>query len=197
MFTIGVGTEKGAFLLCSDDREVWSVSAPVLGGWRVTTFGRTPSGDHLLATGSNWYGAAIHRSVDFEEWEQVVDGPAWPDGSNRTLKNVWTIAAAGDRLFAGVDDAGLFSSDDDGRTWWPMAGFNEHETRGGWEPGFGGLSAHRILIDASNPDRMWAGVSAVGVFRSDDGGASWRPVNDGVEKTSPSDEFDDIHGSRS
>ena len=52
--------------------------------------------------------------------------------------------------------------------------------RAAWFPGAGGLCAHALLTDPRDPARLWCGISAVGVFRSDDGGASWRPVNNGV-----------------
>ena len=188
MVTIGVGTEKGAFFLRSGAGSAWDLEGPAHRGWRVTTFGRSPSGDYLLGAGSNWFGASIHRSKDLEAWEQVVDAPAWPEGGGRALKNIWTIAAAGDVLFAGVDDAGLFRSDDDGITWRGVESFNEHETRPGWSPGAGGLAAHRILIDPADPSRMWVAVSAVGVFRTTDGAATWTRRDEGIDTTVPADE---------
>jgi photosystem II stability/assembly factor-like uncharacterized protein len=39
---------------------------------------------------------------------------------------------------------------------------------------------------------LWVAVSAVGVFRSDDGGATWVPRNHGVEPTIPGDEHPEI-----
>ncbi|MEX1208589.1 MAG: exo-alpha-sialidase [Acidimicrobiia bacterium] len=192
MTTIGVGTVKGAFLFRSGSGGSWDLEAPIFKGWAVTAFGRSPSGDHLLAVGSNWFGAAIHRSADLATWEQVVDGPAWLEGAERKLNNIWTIAGVGDSLFAAVDEAGLFRSDDDAASWQPVAGFNEHPTRPGWQPGFGGLAAHRILSDPENPDRMWVAVSAVGVFRTEDGGESWALKNSGVTTVAPNDDYDEI-----
>lgn len=192
MTTIGVGTVKGAFLFRSVDRKSWDLEGPLFKGWAVTSFGRTPSGDHLLAVGSNWFGAAIHRSSDLASFEQIVDGPAWTEGGDRKLNNIWTITRVGDALWAAVDEAGLFRSDDDGGTWHPVEAFNEHPTRPGWQPGFGGLAAHRILTDPQTPDRMWLAVSAVGVFRSEDGGASWTPKNAGVTKVAPNDDHEEI-----
>ena len=185
MVTVGVGTEKGAFLLHSGDRRSWELTGPIHKGWRVTTFGSAPGGDHLLAIGSNWFGAAIHRSADLAEWHQIVDGPSWPDGGDRRLNNVWTIVAVGQRLFAGVDEAGLFVSEDDGAGWQPVNGLNEHATRQHWQPGLGGLAAHRILVDPQDRARMWVGISAVGVFHTADGGETWEPRNEGVEAASP------------
>lgn len=191
MTVIGVGTRKGAWLARRDGRN-WDIEGPFLKGWEIGTFGRAASGRHLLTTSSSWYGAAIHRSPDLAEWTQVVDGPSYGDGSDHKLEAIWTIHGVEGRLFAGVAEAGLFTSDDDGETWHPLSGFNGHPTRPGWQPGFGGLVAHRILHDADDPRRMWVAVSAVGVFFTDDGGGSWSLRNQGVGKTAPNDDFEDI-----
>lgn len=191
MTTVALGTVKGAFFLRGSGAG-WEVDGPVLKGWRVTTFGTTDTGDHLMATSSSWFGTAIHRSRDLHRWEQIVDGPAWPEGSDRALKNIWTITRVGEALYAGVDDAGLFRSDDHGASWYPVEGFNEHPTRPGWTPGAGGLAAHRLVADPGNPRRMWLGVSAVGVFRTEDGGETWRLGDAGVDKTAPDDRYPEI-----
>lgn len=188
---IGVGTEKGAFFIRSKGGG-WVIEGPRLPGWRVTTFGTGPGGAHLLATGSNWFGAAIHTSDDLVSWRQIVDGPKWPDGGERRLNSVWTIESQGDVLFAGVDEAGLFRSDDGGESWEPIDGLNELPSRDRWHPGFGGLAAHRVVVDPTDVRRIWVGISAVGAFRTTDGGASWVSVNDGVPKTAADDEVDDI-----
>lgn len=168
---IAVGTEKGGYLVDSET----GVTGPLFPGWMVTAFGRAPGGDHLAALGSNWFGAAIHRSPDLEVWTQVEKGPEY--GGDRELSQIWTFQVVGDRLYAGVAEAGLFVSDDDGFTWTGVDSLNEHRTRGEWVPGFGGLCAHRIL---SAGDTMWVAISAVGVFRSDDGMTTWDLKNDGI-----------------
>ena len=158
----------------------------MLKGWEVNTFGQAPDGTWLATTGSSWYGAAVHRSEDLTNWMQMVDGPSYegaPD--DRKLERIWTLAVAGDVLYAGVAEAGLFRSETGGASWEPVTGFNEHRTRSGWQPGFGGLAAHRILIDPADHSRMWVGASAVGVFRTEDGGDSWDLFNDGVETAGP------------
>jgi hypothetical protein len=47
-------------------------------------------------------------------------------------------------------------------------------------PGGAGLILHSILLDPADRDRLWVGMSAVGVFHSADGGASWEPRNVGT-----------------
>lgn len=174
---IAIGTEKGAYLL-HESNGAWTVSGPLFPGWKVSTFGQAPDGTHLAAVGSNWFGIGIHRSQDFESWDQTDEPPRWPEDTERKMEQVWTLHTNGDRMWAGVADAGLFTSDDNGFTWAPVTGLNEHRTRGDWHPGFGGLCAHRVMIDGQT---QWVCISAVGVFRSDDGGETWESKNDGVE----------------
>lgn len=185
---VAIGTVKGAWFARSEDRKSWTLSGPHHRGWEVNAFGRAPGGDYLLGTGSNWYGAAVHRSADLEKWDQVVAGPAYESEDGPKLERIWTFSNAGDRIYAGVAAAGLFSSDDDGATWEPVEAMNQHRTRERWQPGLGGLALHRVLVDAAAPDRLWAAISAVGLFGSEDGGDSWELRNEGVEITVPADD---------
>jgi photosystem II stability/assembly factor-like uncharacterized protein len=175
------GTDKGGFLLRSDAaRRRWAIEGPLFKGWKVTAAARAADGRCLLATASDVYGAAVHVSDDLKTWTQVEHGPAWSKGGPRKLKSIWTLCPAGPRVYAGVDEAGLFVSEDGGRRWEPVPGLNEHPTRAAWYPGAGGLCAHAILVDPRDPRRIWCGISAVGVFYSGDGGITWEPRNHGI-----------------
>ncbi|MFG0318736.1 MAG: exo-alpha-sialidase [Planctomycetota bacterium JB042] len=175
-----VGTVKGGFRLSERPGGAWTVEGPFFKGWRVTAFGETGSG-WLAATASPVYGAAVHRSDDLRTFRPVDRGPAWSGESGHELRQVWTFARAGEVQFAGAEEAGLFRSDDGGATWSLVPGLTDHSSREAWFPGFGGLCAHAVL---ATPDarRLWVGISAVGVFRSDDGGATWNPKNEGVPR---------------
>lgn len=175
-----VGTGKGGFWVSSDDRRAWKVSGPFFKGWKVTAGVRLADGRYMAAVASDIYGPALHVSRDGEDWEQLPNGPAYPDGSDRRLRQVWTLRENRGVVYAGVQDAGLFTSSDGGESWDAVAGLNEHPSRAAWMPGAGGLCAHALLFDDRDPDRMWCGISAVGVFRTDDGGATWTPRNEGV-----------------
>ncbi len=176
-----VGTVKGGFILRGDDaRASWDVAGPIFKGWAVTTSTEAPDGRMLLGTASRVYGASVQASRDLVDWTQLPAAPAYPDGGDRRLTQIWTLVTAGDAIYAGVDEAGLFVSRDGGESWSSIDGLNEHPTRDGWFPGAGGLCAHVVLADPRRPERLFCGISAVGVFRSEDGGASWTPKNAGV-----------------
>ncbi|MDX1450734.1 MAG: exo-alpha-sialidase, partial [Acidimicrobiia bacterium] len=109
----------------------------------------------------------------------------WYDGTPHPWEfaRVWHLEPSRtdpDTVWAGAEDAALFRSTDGGASWAEMAGFRNQPSAPSWQPGAGGLCLHTILLDPSDDDRMFAAVSAAGVFRSDDGGAGWRPVNKGL-----------------
>jgi hypothetical protein len=109
--------------------------------------------------------------------------PFEPVGDQRHLDQVWRLHVSADgALYAGVSEAGLFVSRDRGETSVENEAVSDHPTRDGWMPGFGGMGLHAILTDPANPQRMWVGISAAGVLRTDDGGQSWALKNDGINQ---------------
>jgi len=109
----------------------------------------------------------------------------WYDGTPHPweFKRVWHLEPSltdPDTVYAGVEDAALFRTTDGGRTWHELAGLRGHGTGSQWMPGAGGMGLHTILLDAKNRDRIYIAISAAGVFRTDDAGKSWRPVNRGL-----------------
>ena len=61
-----------------------------------------------------------------------------------------------------------------------MSSLTSHPSRPKWHPGAGGLCLHSIVVDQTNNNRMFVGISAVGVFRTEDGGATWTTANQGT-----------------
>jgi photosystem II stability/assembly factor-like uncharacterized protein len=43
------------------------------------------------------------------------------------------------------------------------------------------MGLHTIVLDPGRPERMFIAISAAGVFRTDDGGQTWRPTNRGLK----------------
>jgi hypothetical protein len=174
-----VGTKKGAFLYSSDSaRESWKMEGPLFPGWSVSAVARDGAGGFVAATSSDIYGPCIQRSPNLREWKIAEKSPKYSEKSGFKFKQVWTFAALGNSLLAGVDEAGVFRSDDHGETWSELKGLSSHETRSAWFPGFGGLCAHHLITDGK--DKIWCGISAVGVLGSKDAGKSWVSLNQGV-----------------
>ena len=84
------------------------------------------------------------------------------------------------RRLRGVEDAALFRSTNGGQTWQELPGLRGHGTGSLWQPGAGGMCLHSILLDPGNRDRIFVAISAAGAFRSDDAGATWKPINQGL-----------------
>jgi photosystem II stability/assembly factor-like uncharacterized protein len=79
-----------------------------------------------------------------------------------------------------VEDAALFRTTDGGTSWHELPGLRNHGSGPRWQPGAGGMCLHTILIDPNNAQRMYIAISAAGAFRTDDGGMTWRPINQGL-----------------
>jgi photosystem II stability/assembly factor-like uncharacterized protein len=109
----------------------------------------------------------------------------WYDGTQHPweFKRVWHVEPSltdPDTVYAGVEDAAIFRSADGGKNWQELSGLRGHGTGPKWQPGAGGMCLHTIILDPSNPQRMWIAISAAGAFRTDDGGATWKPINRGL-----------------
>ncbi len=108
----------------------------------------------------------------------------WYDGSQHPweFKRVWHLEPSltdPDAIYAGVEDAALFHTTDGGKTWQELPGLREQQGSK-WMPGAGGMCLHTILLDPSDPDRIYIAISAAGAFRTDDGGKTWKPINRGL-----------------
>lgn len=187
-----VGTRKGLFVLDGDtDREHWQVRGPLCDGWPIHDAIIDPAtGAILAAGGSSWYGPAVWRSDDLgETWSHSSEGLTYgDDGPN--IATIWNVTAGPGAVYAGVEPAGLFRSRDGGATWQHVEGLTNHPTRPEWQPGNGGLCLHSIVPHPTDADRVWVGISAVGAFETQDGGATWATRNKGVRADfNPEDKY--------
>ncbi len=181
-----IGTKRGLFTaLSSPDRSSWRISEPKLVGNEVYHALLDPRDGRTVwaATDHKVWGAHVHRSDDAgASWTVLEAAPHYQD--QRGVKAVWCVApghpSQPEVLYAGIEPAGLFVSEDRGVSWRGVAALNDHPTNVTWQPAGGQLALHSIAVDPRTPDRLYCALSAGGVYRSDDGGATWRPLNRGV-----------------
>lgn len=182
-----VGTRKGIFRAWSADRRDWTLEGPLLEGYEVyhaVPDPRTPGTAYAAVNHLVW-GSHVYRSEDAgRSWEPLEGRPSFPPGTGHRLEAIWHLAPGHpdhpERLWAGVAPAALFRSDDRGKSWDWVRSLEEHPTRRTWQPARGGLFLHSVQIDPRDPETVYAAVSAGGCYRSDDGGASWEPINRGI-----------------
>jgi hypothetical protein len=180
-----VGTKKGLFVLRGDAgaEKPFDVAARAFPGNVVEFAIRDPrSGRYFASVTSGHFGPRVMHAMDpTGEWEPTT-GLGYPEGSDWTLERIWAIepGEADGLMYAGVAPAGLFTSTDDGMTWELNRALYDQPSRPSWEPGAGGLCLHSIATWPGDPSRLAIGISAVGVWLSEDGGASWRHGNEGL-----------------
>jgi hypothetical protein len=130
------------------------------------------------------YGPTVQRSADTGKTWRRSKQIGLPEESGLTLNAAWHIQPGRreepEALYLGADPGVLFRSDDRGETWEVNRGILEHPTRERWFPGAGGMCCHSIQLDPLDSRRMYVGITSAGVFRSEDDGETWIPVNKNV-----------------
>ncbi len=180
------GTKKGLFTFTSEGRQKWALHGPFHRGKEINHAVYDPRSHRVYATANDsWFGSEIAWSNDLgKTWVTPQNGPKFDTSSGLKLDRIWHIkpgrAEEPDMLYSGVAPAALFRSADGGQNWTEITGLTSHPSRGHWQAGAGGLCLHSIILDPEKPQRMFVGISAVGVFRTDNDGKDWIPLNKGT-----------------
>ncbi len=195
-----VGTTKGAFVLHGDaGRSTWQITGPHCDGWPINHVVGDPDTGMIWAGGGNdWSGAGVWRSADdgatwqlckfaagqVDAWAESDPNTAAFFGWEKTdtpfdgdVEAIWSLSHANGRLYAGGKPGRLYQSDDAGQTWQRNDGLSDHDTRDTWSPGGAGLVLHTIVRDPENAAKVWVGISAAGIFATEDGGETWERRN--------------------
>jgi photosystem II stability/assembly factor-like uncharacterized protein len=190
------GTKKGLFLFSSADRRHWTPSGPFQPGREINHAVCDPRDGRIWsAANDSWFGCELASSPDLgKTWTSTP--LQFPEQAGTKLDRIWHIepghANEPGVLFAGVAPAALFRTDDGGQSWNEVPSLTKHPTRERWHPGAGGLCLHSIVVDKSSAHRMFVGISAVGVFRTDDDGVTWQTANHGTRAEFLPDKYPDL-----
>lgn len=199
-FTILVGTTKGAFAIDgTPDRVTWSVRGPLCDGWSIGhVVGDPTTGRMWAGGGGDFHGAGIwHSDDDGQTWtlnrltrgkmdDWAANDPdfakmvGWTDNPlpfEDDFTDIWALHFAHGVLYAGTKPANLLRSADFGATWEKVEALTDHPSAAGWNPGAAGLVLHTIVTDPQDALKMWVGISAAGVFATEDGGKTWERRN--------------------
>jgi photosystem II stability/assembly factor-like uncharacterized protein len=177
-----VGTRKGLFVLEGEPGSPFEVKVRAFAGDPVEYALRDPrSGRVLASVTSPFYGPKLFFTDDVGGDWQEAEGLTLP-GRDAALERIWVVvtAEAEGVLYAGGDPGVLFESRDGGATWELNRALWKHPSRPKWQPGAGGLCLHSIATWPGEPGRLAVGISAAGVWLTDDGGETWRSGNAGI-----------------
>lgn len=195
-----VGTTKGVFLVSQDSAtQDWRADGPHCNGWSINhVIGDPKTGTLWAGGGGDFHGAGVWTSRDGgKTWAvtRLTTGQmdAWAAGDadfaammgwtpdplpfGDDFTQIWSLCFAHGRLYAGAKPATLLVSDDMGDTWSKVEGLTNHPSAESWHGGAAGLTLHTIVPDPTTPDKLWIGISAAGVFATEDGGATWERRN--------------------
>lgn len=197
--TLLIGTRKGGFILKSDAaRKQWKISVPILLGNIVNHMVADPRDKRLwlMAARAGHLGPTVFRSTDGgKKWQEAAKPPAFPQADSgkkgRVVDHVFWLTpghmSEPGVWYAGTSPQGLFRSEDGGDTWHGVEGFNAHPDRVKWvgdetqDAPPDGATLHSIHVDPRDARHLYISMSIGGTFESTDRGASWQPLNRGVE----------------
>jgi sulfur carrier protein ThiS len=178
-----VGSRKGLFVLRGPRRGAMQVAVRAFPGDAVEYAMRDPrSGRYYASVTHGQFGPRVFVADDpAGEWEQTA-GPRLPEAEDATVDRIWAIVPGEEDglLYAGVAPAALFESRDGGMTWELNRALWDQPTRPEWQPGAGGLALHSICPWPGDVAKLAIGISAVGVWLSEDAGATWEHGNAGL-----------------
>jgi len=192
--TVLIGTTKGAFLARQINGD-WRVSGPFCDGAPINhVIGDPTTGTLWAAGGGDWHGANVWTSKDggeswtcakltkgqMDEWAandaDFAEMIGWTDAETPfkdEFSQVWSLGYAHGTLYAGTKPATLLASRDHGATWEKVNGLTDHPSADSWHGGAAGLTLHTIISDPADSSKLWVGISAAGVFATEDGGTTW------------------------
>ena len=195
--TLLVSTRKGLFTVARKGG-AWEIAGVDFLGDNVTLTLTDPrDGRRYAALDHGHFGVKLHRSLaggGFEEIAAPVYPPKpegheeldfWGRPLNWTTARIWALATGGADepgvIWCGTLPGGLFRSADHGQSWEIVRALWEHPLRRKWNGGGADLPGiHSICVDPRNSKRVWVAVSTGGVWLTEDAGANWTLIGQGM-----------------
>ena len=164
--------EAGVFKT-DDGGDTWSQLSAYPTGYAHSVLAH-PDQPNVLFVGSE--PAAVFRSDDAgETWaecrgfQEVPESSQWNFHGDRLshVRELRFVPGEPDTMIAGIEVGGIVKSINGGLSWKQMPGLHD--------------DIHFVSISESNPRRIYV-ATAQAPYRSDDGGANWQVINDGLER---------------
>ena len=194
------GTRKGLFRY---DRSAdgWRMAGESFLGASVPMLLPDPrDGTLYAAVEHGHFGIKLHRSGDAGETWEELDPPAYPPKPDDvpdtlcpmrntpipwSLEKIWALEAGGDDqpglLWCGTLPGGLFRSRDHGGSWELIRGLWDVPERAKWAGGgYDTPGIHSICVHPEDSDDVMVAISCGGVWRSHDGGETWKQCGHGM-----------------
>lgn len=157
------GTKKGAFILTSDARRSsWTVDGPFFGGWEIYHMKGSPVDPNRIyaSQSSGWFGQIIQRSDDGgKTWFQ----PGFKDGESTTTPEGEPAT-----------ESNRFAYDTSDKKGKPLT---THQWYDGTQHPWEFKRVWHLEPSLTDPDTVYAGVEDAALFKSTDGGKSWKELS--------------------
>lgn len=182
-FELLVGTKKGLFVLRGTRGHGVRIAKRLFAGQTVDYACFDPRSQTYYAAVTHgqfgphlFYGETVN-----DDWKEA-SGLSFPAESEVAVERIWLVepGIAEGELWAGVAPAALFRSSDNGRTWQLNRGLWDQPSRPDWGRGLGGQALHSICPWPGEPQRLAVGISAAGVWLTEDGGQDWYRGSEGL-----------------
>ena len=168
-----VGTVDGVVFVTREKGDTWQVSRKALEGRHVVALLIEPTSGTIFATMHN---GGVAASEDA--------GKSWEFRNQGLIsENVYCIACSvvGNRpkLYVGTEPAHLFVSTDRAATWQEISSLRSAPSVEKWTFPVPPHHAHvkDIAIDPTNPEVLYVCVEQGGLFKSVDGGSTWKELH--------------------
>jgi photosystem II stability/assembly factor-like uncharacterized protein len=182
-----VATAQGVAQLDRAAGTEWKLSGTALEGKHVSSLLLEPVNGGLYAgvhRGGVWYSADFGRT-----WEERSAGI--------TIEHVYSLVSAVDDgkpvVYAGTEPPSLFCSRDEGRSWNELPGWRDMPGMDKWVFPMPPKIPHAktLAVDPRDANTIFVGVEQAGLFKTSDGGRTWRELDSYSLPTDKS--YRDVH----